>query len=481
MIKGTENNEYCQQVWNNCLRIVKDIIPAVSYRTWFEPIVPVKLANNILTIEVPTPFFYEYIEEHFIDLLSKSLHRELGEEAQLEYRVRVVANGTGGQVIYPHQNRPELKNKNVPYLRPEERVSITNPFIIPGLKQLEIDPQLSAGYNFENFIEGDCNRLARSAGLTIAENPGKTAFNPLFIYGNSGLGKTHLAQAIGIRVKELCPEKIVLYVNANRFQTQYMDAVTVKNKLTDFLHFYQMIDVLILDDVHEFAGKEGTQNAFFHIFNHLHQSGKQLILTSDKPPVELAGLEQRLLSRFKWGLSAELQTPDYETRKVILRGKIYNDGIDISSTVVDYIASKITTNIRELEGALVSLLAQATLNKKAITLELAETMIDKLVNNAQHELTVSEIQKAVCNYFCISAENLASKTRKREIVQARQIAMYLSRSMTKASLSSIGAQIGGKDHATVLHSYNTVCDLIETDKHFRQHVQSIEKKLKSTL
>ena len=476
MTKTITNNEYCQQVWSNCLRIIKDIISPASYRTWFEPIIPVQLINNILTIEVPTPFFYEYLEEHFIDLLSKTLHKELGQEAQLEYRVRVVNNG--GQVTYPHQNRPELKNKNVPFPN-QERGTITNPFIIPGLKQLEIDPQLSANYNFDTFIEGECNRLARSAGLTIAENPGTTAFNPLFVYGGSGLGKTHLAQAIGIKVKELCPEKIVLYVNANRFQTQYMDAVTVKNKLTDFLHFYQMIDVLILDDVQEFAGKEGTQNAFFHIFNHLHQSGKQLVLTSDKPPVELAGLEQRLLSRFKWGLSAELQVPDYETRKTILRGKTYKDGIELSNTVIDFIASKITTNIRELEGTLVSLLAQATLNKKAITLELAEAMIDKLVNSTQHELTVTEIQKVVCNYFCITPENLLSKTRKREIVQARQIAMYLSRSMTKASLSSIGSQIGGKDHATVLHSYNTVCDLLDTDKHFKQHVQAIEKKLKS--
>ncbi len=478
-MSGSVHNEYCQQVWSNCLRIIKDIIPAASYRTWFEPINPVKLENNILTIEVPTSFFYEYLEEHFIDLLSKTLHKELGQDAQLEYSVRIVNQGSA--VTYPHQSRPDLRNKHVPYPNQMEKGGIANPFVIPGLKQLQIDPQLSPNYHFDNFIEGECNRLARSAGLTIAENPGKTAFNPLFIYGNSGLGKTHLAQAIGIKVKELFPEKIVLYVNANRFQTQYMDAVNVKNKLTDFLNFYQMIDVLILDDVHEFAEKQGTQNAFFHIFNHLHQSGKQLILTSDRPPVELAGLDQRLLSRFKWGLSAELQVPDYETRKAILRGKIHNDGIDIGNTVVDYIASKITTNVRELEGALVSLLAQATLNKKAITLELAEAMTDKLVNNNQRELSVSEIQKAVCSYFCITPENLLSKTRKREIVQARQIAMYLSRSMTKASLSSIGAQIGGKDHATVLHSFNTVCDLIETDKHFKQHVQAIEKKLKSSL
>jgi chromosomal replication initiator protein len=388
----------------------------------------------------------------------------------------------GSTITYPHQSRPELKNKTVPFPNNHaEKGSIANPFVIPGLKQLQIDPQLNPDYHFDNFIEGECNRLARSAGLTIAANPGKTAFNPLFIYGNSGLGKTHLAQAIGIKVKELFPEKIVLYVNANRFQTQYMDTVNVKNKYADFLHFYQMIDVLILDDVHEFAGKEGTQNVFFHIFNHLHQSGKQLILTSDKPPVELAGLEQRLLSRFKWGLSAELQVPDYETRKAILHDKIYNDGLELSENIVEYIAGKISTNIRELEGALVSLLAQATLNKKAITIELAETMTDKLVNNAQREISITEIQKAVCSYFCLTLENMLSKGKKREIVQARQIAMYLSRSLTKSSLSTIGAQIGGKDHATVLHSYKTVCNLMDTDKHFKQHVQAIEKKLKSTL
>ncbi|MDR0737688.1 MAG: chromosomal replication initiator protein DnaA [Prevotellaceae bacterium] len=479
IIPEASNNEYYQQVWRNCLRVIKDIIPALSFRTWFEPIVPLKLVNNVLTIEVPTSFFYEYLEENFIDLLSKTLRKELGQDAQLEYSVRVVEGSS--TVTYPHQSRPDLKNKTVPFPNHAEKGGITNPFVIPGLKQLQIDPQLNPDYHFDNFVEGECNRLARAAGMSIAENPGKTAFNPLFIYGNSGLGKTHLAQAIGIKVKELYPEKIVLYVNANRFQTQYMDTVNVKNKYADFLHFYQMIDVLILDDVHEFAGKEGTQNVFFHIFNHLHQSGKQLILTSDKPPVELAGLEQRLLSRFKWGLAAELQVPDYETRKAILLDKIYNDGLGLSENIVEYIAGKISTNIRELEGALVSLLAQATLNKKAITLELTEAMIDKLVNNNQRELSVSEIQKAVCSYFCLTLENMLSKGKKREIVQARQIAMYLSRRMTKSSLSSIGAQIGGKDHATVLHSYKTVCNLMDTDKHFKQQVLAIEKKLKSII
>ena len=465
-----------EQVWNSCLQIIRDIIPPASFATWFEPIVPVKLMGSILTIEVPTQFFYEYIEEHFIDLISKTLRKALGPQAKLEYSVKVVEGGVS--VTYPPQGRVELKNKPIPYPHSQEKVNDINPFAIPGLKQLQIDPQLNVNYKFSNFIEGECNRLSRSAGLTVSENPGKTAFNPLFIYGNSGLGKTHLAQAIGIAVKESFPDKIVLYVNANRFQTQYMDAVIVKNKLTDFLNFYQMIDVLIIDDVQEFAGKEGTQNAFFHIFNHLHQSGKQLILTSDKPPVDLQGLEQRLLSRFKWGLSAELVAPDYDTRKAILKAKTYQNGIEIPEDVVEYIADKINTNIRELEGALVSLLAQSTLNKKAITLELAEKMTEKLVSNSEREVSISEIQKTVCNYFGLAAESMLSKSRKREIVQARQIAMYFCRSMTKSSLASIGAQIGGKDHATVLHAYNTVCDLMDTDKHFKQYVSDIERKLK---
>lgn len=465
-----------KEVWVNCVRIIKDIVPETTFRTWFEPIVPVKLQDSILTIEVPTAFFYEYLEEHFIDLLRKTLRKNVGPDAKLEYSIKVV-EGTP-TIRYPQQSRPELKNRPVSYPNVREEGKVMNPFAIPGLKKLEIDPQLNPDYTFNNFVESDCNRLARSAGLAIAENPGKTAFNPLFLYGSSGLGKTHLAQAIGIETKERHPDKIVLYVNANRFQTQYVDAQVNKNKINDFLHFYQMIDVLIIDDVHDFAGKDRTQNTFFHIFNHLHQSGKQLILTSDKPPVELQGLEQRLLSRFKWGLSAELQPPSFEARVEILKKKIYNDGIEIDNSVLEFIASKVTTNIRELEGALISLLAQATLNKKAITIELAAQMTNKLVSSVQKEISITEIQKNVGTYFGLTVEAISSKTRKREIVQARQIAMYFCRSLTKSSLASIGAQIGGKDHATVLHACKTVEDLMETDKLFLQHVNEIEKKIR---
>lgn len=470
-----------ETVWNRCLKIIKDNVPSISYRTWFEPIVPLKLENNILTIQVPSPFFYEYLEEQYIDILRKVLHKELGFEAKLEYSVVMENNGSSGAKPYtvklPARNQKELKNKPVTVPMDSEGTTIKNPFIIPGLKKLNIDPMLNPENSFSNYVEGDCNRLARSAGYAVANNPGGTAFNPLLIYGESGLGKTHLVQAIGIQVKEKFEDKTVLYVNANKFQTQFVDSIRNNNK-NDFIHFYQMIDVLVIDDVHEFAGKEKTQDAFFHIFNHLHQSGKQLILTSDKPPVELQGLEQRLLSRFKWGLSADLQIPDFETRIAILRQKTYKDGIELPEDVIEYIATHITDNIRELEGALISLLAQSTLNRKEITLDLAKDMIDKLIKNTKREISIDYIQKVVCTYFNIPMDHIQSKTRKREIVQARQVAMFFSKSMTKASLATIGSQIGSKDHATVLHACKTVNNLIETDKRFRIQIDEIEKKLK---
>ncbi len=470
-----------ERIWNNCLNIIKDNVPSISFRTWFEPIVPLKLDNDILTIQVPSPFFYEYLEEQYIDILRKVIKKELGPEAKLEYNVIMQNNSYNNSkpytVKFPAKSSKEIKNIPVSVPLDASENTIKNPFVIPGLKKLDIDPRLNPENSFDNFIEGECNRLARSAGFAVSKNPGGTAFNPLLIYGDSGLGKTHLAQAIGIEVKELFPEKIVLYVNANKFQTQFVDAIRNNNK-NDFLHFYQMIDVLIIDDVHEFAGKEKTQDTFFHIFNHLHQSGKQLILTSDKPPVELQGMESRLLSRFKWGLSADLQPPDFETRMAILKKKTYNDGIELPEEVLEYISTHISDNIRELEGALISLLAQSTLNKKEITLDLTKEMIDKLIKSTKREISIDYIQKVVCTYYNIGLEMLQSKTRKREIVQARQVAMFFSKSMTKSSLATIGSQIGGKDHATVLHACKTVNNLIETDKRFRLQVDEIEKKLK---
>lgn len=467
------------EIWNSCLAVIKDNVHDVSFKTFFEPIVPVDLKEQVLTIQVPSAFVYEYLEENYIDLLRKTIRKEIGSEAKLEYSVVMQNESLSGQesvtMIMPGKDNAKVSNK--PVSLPIEKKNI-NPFVIPGIKKLHIDPQLNEIYSFDNFIEGNCNRLARAAGYAIATNQaGSSAFNPLFIYGGSGLGKTHLAQSIGIEIKKKFADKTVLYVTAHKFQTQYTDAELNGNR-NDFINFYQIIDVLIIDDVHEFAGKEGTQNVFFQVFNHLHQSGKQLIITSDKPPIEMQGLEQRLLSRFKWGLAADIQIPDFETRVKILKHKIYNSGIELSDEIVEYIASHLTTTIRDLEGAMVSLLAQSTLNKKEITLELAKQIVDKFVKNTKREISIDYIQKVVCDYFDMQVDVLRSKTRKREIVQARQIAMYFAKTMTKTSLTSIGSQIGGKDHATVLHSCKTVNNLIETDKRFRVYIDEIEKKLK---
>ena len=471
------------EVWGRCLAVIRDNVPNQSFKTWFEPIEPVSLDNNILTLQVPSQFFYEWLEEHYITLLRKTIKKELGNGGRLEYSVIVDNSNNENKpyaVNYPASNKKDTKNRAVSMpidLNRGRSREIPNPFIIPGLKKIKVDSQLVDTYSFDNFVEGDCNRLARSAGWAIAENPGKTAFNPLLIYSNVGLGKTHLAHAIGLQVKNNFPEKIVLYVKANEFINQYIDSVRNNNQ-NDFIHFYQMIDVLMIDDIQFLAGKEKTQDIFFHVFNHLHQNNKQIVLTSDKPPVELKGMEPRLLSRFKWGLAADLQVPDLETRISILKKKLHKDGIEMPGEVIEYLAFSITTNIREMEGALISILAQATLNKKAITLELAKQMIDKFVKSTTREISIDYIQKVVCDYFSMPLDLINSKTRKREIVQARQLAMFFSKKHTKSSLATIGLHCGNKDHATVLHACRTVNNLLETDKQFRVYVEDIDKKLK---
>ena len=471
------------EVWNNCLDIIRDNIPYQSFKTWFEPILPIKLTESVLTIQVPSQFFYEWLEEHFIDLLRKTISKELGPDGQLEYSI-VMENSYGNSspitVKAPGVSRKATKNPTVSMpidINNGKSKDIPNPFIIPGLKKIQIPSQLNENYSFENFIEGDCNRLARSAGYAVANNPGKTAFNPLLLYCNSGLGKTHLCHAIGLQIKQNFPDKIVLYVQCEQFITQYIDAVRTGNQ-NDFMHFYQMIDVLIMDDIEFLSAKEGTQNIFFHIFNHLHQQGSQIVITSDKAPIDLKGIEPRLLSRFKWGLAADLQVPDLETRIAIIDKKLYNNGIEMPRDVIEYLAYSITTNVRELEGALVSLLAQSSLNKKAITMELAKQIIDKFIRNNSREISIDYIQKIVCDYFDINIDMLNSKTRKREIVQARQLSMFFAKKLTKASLASIGLHCGKKDHATVLHACRTVNNLIETDKQFKLYVDDLEKKIK---
>jgi chromosomal replication initiator protein len=467
-----------EEVWNNCLTIIRDNVTVQNFKTWFKPIKAIGLDDKTLTIEVPSQFFHEWLEDNYITLIKKTIKREIGKDAKLEYNI-ILENSSNKKPYIskvPSSGQAGVKNNPISMPISMNSSSIRNPFIIPGLQKININPQLNESYTFDAYIEGECNRLARSAGFAVSQNPGGTSFNPLFIYGSGGLGKTHLANAIGIEVKNNHPEKTVLYVSADKFQTQFVDSI-MDNKKNDFVHFYQSIDVLIIDDVQFLCGKEKTQDVFFHIFNHLHQNKKQVILTSDKAPVDIIGMEQRLLSRFKWGLSADLQSPDLETRLAILKKKIKQDGIDIPYAVLEYIAYSITTNVRELEGALISLLAQSSLNRKEITIDLAKNMLDKFVKNTVREVSIDFIQKVICDYFDIPIEIMKSKTRKREIVQCRQLAMYFSKQMTKSSLAMIGKHCGNKDHATVLHACKTVNNLADTDKQFKGYILDIEKKL----
>ncbi len=465
-------------VWNNCLVFIKDNIQPQAFKTWFEPIKPVKLSENALSIQVPSKFFYEWLEEHYVKLLKVALTKELGEQAKLVYIIKM-ENTYGNKEPFteriPSANRGSVSAQEMDVPIKSKNPELKNPFVIPGIRNIKIESQLNPNYNFENFLEGDSNRLARSAGMAVANKPGGTSFNPLLIFGGVGLGKTHLAHAIGVDIKDKYPERTVLYISAEKFTQQYIESVK-KNTRNDFIHFYQLIDVLIIDDVQFLSGKSGTQDVFFHIFNHLHQNGKQVILTSDKAPVDMQDIEQRLLSRFKWGLSAELQSPDYETRISILKNKLYRDGVEMPDDILEYVAKHIKTNIRELEGAIISLIAQSSFNKREVTIELAQQVVEKFVKNTKREVSIDYIQKVVSDYFEMDVATLQSKTRKRHIVQARQLAMFFAKKFTKASLASIGSQIGKRDHATVLHACKTVDNLAETDKQFRKYIEDLTKK-----
>ncbi len=457
-------------VWNNCLQIIENNIDPQQFNTWFKLIRPVSLNGAKLTVEVPSDFFREYIEEYYKDLLRLTIRRAIGADAQLFYLVRPVQNREGMVLPAQKSSSPTNNPVSVPTYQPAGSPS---PFVFPGTTRVKINPRLNPVYCFGNLVEGECNKVGVNAGESISQAPGKTPFNPLFLFGGPGLGKTHIAQAIGIDIKERFQDKVVLYVTGNEFKTQYMDAVK-GNRIVDFIAFYQRIDVLIVDDIQDLVG-QGSQNTFFNVFNHLHQNGKQLIFTSDRAPVDLQNFEERLLSRFKWGLSVELSRPDYDTRLEMLRSRAQREGVSLSEDVLSFLASRIKTNFRELEGTLTSLVAFATLGHKDITVELAESVTGKIVSEQETEVSVETIIRTVCEYFNITRDMLLSKSRKRQIVQARQIAMYECRNLVPScSLSTIGAELGGKDHATVLHACTTVQDLMSTDKLFHQWVEDIE-------
>jgi len=466
----------CKSAWNNCLQIIRESVNEQSFKTWFEPIIPISLQDCVLTIQVPSRFFYEWLEENYVHVLKTAIDRELGPSGKLEYSV-VVEDKTEVNKYQTVVNSAVNKSQNGVKFQTVSTPAIKSPFELKDLDKQRFDSQLNPQYSFDSYVEGHCNRLARSAGIAVANKPGITSFNPLMIYGGVGLGKTHLVHAIGNQIKRNNSDKFVLYVSSEKFSNQYIEALK-NNNIQEFYNFYLQVDVLIIDDVQFLSGKEKTQEIFFQIFNHLHQSGKQIIMTSDCAPKELKGLQERLLSRFKWGLTADVQHPDFETRIAIIQKKLDQEGVKISDSVIEYLAYSIDTNIRELEGVLISLIAQASLTKKEIDLELAKQTLQSIVQDIDSEVGIDYIQKFVADYFGVTVDSLKAKTRKREIVVARQVAMFFAKEYTNLSLKSIGYHFGNRDHSTVIHALTSVSDLMDTDRKFNATMQELTKKLK---
>ena len=458
-------------VWQNCLNTIKTQTSAEEFAKWFLPIEPLEFDGKHLQIKVPNRDFARIIEENYSQVLKPVIAEQFGNDTRLFYAIPK----SNRQIAVPSESDAI---DTVPTFSPQTNTAnIQNPLTIPGIPRMKNEPPLNKNYTFSNFIEGECNRLVRSAAMSVSVNPGNhTPFNPLYIYGDSGLGKTHVAHAIGNEVRQRFPELHVLYVAMSKFQAQYQTA-NINHNVPAFIHYYQAVDVLILDDIQELSGKPGTQNAFFNIFNHLQMSGKQLVLISDKPPVELKDIEERLLTRFKWGLSAEIRIPDYETKVKIIRAKANQLNADIPDEVVCYLAEHISANIREIEGAISSLIANATFMNKRITIALAKEVLKVYVSMYQKEITIEHIIEVVCAEMNIDRERMSSSERTREVAIARQLAMFLAKKHTKQPLTNIGAAIGGRNHATVLHSCKTISNLMDTEKVFRQQVEQIEKKL----
>ena len=468
--------EQAGDVWSACLDQIKEKVNTQSFKTWFEPIVPLHLRAGKLTVQVPSQFFYDWLEEHYYTIITSTIIKVLGKGAQLEYALspdEPVAD-TEVQVALPP---PRVDRKNYP---PQPDTFAT---ASPGSTALATDAppppfqtSLNARYTFDNFIKGDSNQLARAAALAVANNPGGTSFNPLVIYGGVGLGKTHLIHAIGNYALLHGKAERVIYVPSDRFTQEFIDAVS-RDRVNDFSNFYRSMDILVVDDIQFFAGKEKTQDSFFHTFNVLHQLGRQIVLSSDRPPKELKGLQDRLISRFQWGLTSDIQPPDLEMRIAILRKKSTDDGIELPEEIVEFIAANVTSNIRQMEGCLINLLAAASLSGREITVDLAREAVKVVVGDVRSPITIETIQRTVCEYFSIPDDLLRAKTRKQEIVGARQIAMYLAKELTNSSLKTIGLHFGGRDHSTVIHAYQSVEDQMRVDQKYQGTVNQIRRRL----
>jgi chromosomal replication initiator protein len=463
--------DQARHVWVACMEVIREKVNTQSFKTWFEPIAPLHLRAGILTVQVPSQFFYDWIEEHYFGIIGNTLTGVLGREASLEYSVR---SEDAPAEVAPMPLPPPLPT---PQNNPEAQIQALSPRVPEMTVSMEsFQNNLNPRYTFENFIKGDSNQMACAAASAVANNPGGTSFNPLVIYGGTGLGKTHLIQAIGNSVRAQGKARRVQYVSSEKFTVDFVDAIQ-RDRVNDFTNFYRSMDLLIVDDIQFLSGKPRTLDNFFHTFNELHQLGRQIVLSSDRPPKELKELDERLISRFQWGLVSDIQPPDLETRIAILRKKSESDGIELPPDVVEFISSNVTSNIRELEGCLISLLARASLEGREINLDLAREVLRVVVGDVRSPITIEMIQRCVCDYFSLPEDLLRAKTRKQEIVSARQIAMYLAKELTNSSLKTIGLHFGGRDHSTVIHAYQSVEDQMRIDTKYQATVAQLRRRL----
>ena len=461
------------QLWQQSLQLIKGNVSEQQFETWFKPIVFVSYSPATMTIlvQVPSPFVYEYLEENFVDLIGKALKRYFGQNVRLTYRAVTDKTNDKGMVLQSDNTQDQIE-------KPLPRENANQSYGVLDASRLQpVDPQLNPQQTFENFIEGDSNKLPRAVGLSIAQNPSTTQFNPMFVFGPSGCGKTHLINAIGVRIKKLYPQKRVLYVSARLFQVQYTNAVRF-NTLNDFINFYQTIDVLIVDDIQEWMTSPRTQDTFFHIFDHLFRTGKRVILACDRPPVDLQGMNERLITRFSCGLIAELERPNEQLCLDILNAKILHDGLDIPEDVVRYIAHTANGSVRDLEGVVNSLMAYSIVYNRSIDMQLAESLVKRSVKVDNNPLTIDEILEKVCQHYHVAPEDVSGKSRKRDFVVARQVSMYLAQKHTKMPASRIGKLIAGRDHSTVLHSCEKVEERMKVDRQFQDEIISIENSFK---
>jgi chromosomal replication initiator protein len=454
------------QTWERCLSIIKDQVSSLSFKTWFQPIIPIRLNEKDLTVQVPSQFFYDWLEEHYNTLIRNTITSVIGESGKLYYFVASEEPASIQPAQPEHESLFQTNDSSRTPFAPHV------PFRTENLQSIRNN--LNPRYLFDNFIKGDCNQLARAAAMAVANNPGGTSFNPLVFYGGTGLGKTHLMHALGNHAAVNGKAKRIAYISSEKFTVDFIESVQ-GDKVTEFSSFYRSMDLLIVDDIQFFAGKEKTQDNFFHTFNTLYQLGKQIVLSSDVPPKELHGLDERLISRFQCGLTADLQPPDLETRIAILQKKSEENSLELPTNVIDFIAANVTKNIRELEGCLISILARASLENREIGIDLAKDVLRVVVNDIHTPLTIEQIQKVVCEYFNIPVDLLRAKTRRQEIVVARQIAMYIAKDMTNSSLKTIGMHFGGRDHSTVIHACQAVEDFLKTDNKHKQHIDQIRR------